>query len=220
MERNMNRRRRFLKISLEFIAGVGFLLSPFSSWVRRVHSKIQKIILPKDTSREALAYRNPAELDTRNLDITPLKDFKTMGITDHNTDLNTWRLKVEGHVQVPLSLTYSEILSLPAIQRDVLLICPGIFANHGRWKGVSMGPLLQKAKVTDKGTRVNFWGPEGIYEKVEGFPLKDVLSNKVFLGYNLNGKPLPQKHGFPLRVVAEDRFGFTWVKYVHKITVE
>jgi sulfoxide reductase catalytic subunit YedY len=216
----MNKRRLFLKISLEFITGISLLFSPFFSWIRLVHAKIQKIILPKDTPLDELAYKNPAELDTRNLDITPLEDFKTMGITDQKTDLDTWRLKVEGHVEVPLSLTYSQILTFPAIKRDVLLICPGIFANHGRWKGISMSALLQKAKVTDKGTLVNFKGPEGIYEKVEGFPLKDVLSNKVFLAYEVNGKPLPQKHGFPLRVVAEDRFGFTWVKFVHKITVD
>jgi DMSO/TMAO reductase YedYZ molybdopterin-dependent catalytic subunit len=216
----MNRRRRFLKKSLKFIAGTGLLFSPFFSWTRLVHAEIQKIILPKDTPREELAYKNPAELDTRKLDITPLEDFKTMGITDHKTDLDTWRLKVEGHVEVPLRLTYSQILTFPAIERDVLLICPGVFANHGRWKGISMSALLQKAKVTDKGTFVNFRGPEGIYEKAEGFPLKDVLSDKIFLAYEVNGKPLPQKHGFPLRVVAEDRFGFTWVKYVHKITVD
>ncbi len=216
----MNKRRRFLKISLEFITGMGLLLSPFFSWIRHVHGKIKKIILPKDTPQEELPFKNPAELDTRNLDITPLEDFKTMGITDQKTDLDTWRLKVEGHVEVPLRLTYSQIFTLPKIVRDVLLICPGIFSNHGRWKGISVSALLQKAKVTDKGSFVNFRGPEGIYEKVEGFPLKDVLSNKIFLAYAVNGKPLPQKHGFPLRVVAEDRFGFTWVKYVHKITVD
>jgi DMSO/TMAO reductase YedYZ molybdopterin-dependent catalytic subunit len=216
----MNKRRRFLKISLEFIAGMGLLFSPFFSWTRLVHAKIKKIILPKDTPLKDLINKNPAELDTRNLDITPLEDFKTMGITDQETDLNTWRLKVEGHVDVPLDLTYSQILALPAIERDVLLICPGFFANHGRWKGISMSALLQKAKVTDQGTLVTFRGPEGIYEKVEGFPLKDVLSNKVFLAYAVNGKPLPQKHGFPLRVVAEGYYGYMWVKYVHKITVE
>jgi len=216
----MNKRRRFLKISLEFITGMGLFLSPLFSWTRLVYAKIKKIILPKDTPLKDLINKNPAELDTRNLDITPLKDFKTMGITDQETDLNTWRLKVEGHVKVPLTLTSSQILSLPTIERDVLLICPGFFANHGRWKGISMSALLQKAKVTDQGTRITFRGPEGIYEKAEGFPLKDVLSNKVFLAYAVNGKPLPQKHGFPLRVVAEGYYGYMWVKYVHKMTVE
>ncbi|MBW2491787.1 MAG: molybdopterin-dependent oxidoreductase [Deltaproteobacteria bacterium] len=216
----MNRRRRFLKRSFEFIAGMGLLFSPLLSWIQLVHANIQKIILPKDTSREDLAYKNPAELDTRHLDVTPLEDFKTMGITDHQTDLDTWRLEVSGHVVEPLHLSYSEILTLPAIERDVLLICPGIFANHGRWKGISMNALLKKANVTNGGTLVTFKGPEGKYEKVEQFHLQDVLSNKVFLAYAVNGKALPQKHGFPLRVVAEGHFGFTWVKYVHKMTVD
>jgi sulfoxide reductase catalytic subunit YedY len=199
---------------------MGVLFSPFFSLTRRVHAQMKKIILPKDTPPKDLINKNPAELDTRNLEITPLENFKTMGITDQKTDLQTWRLNVDGHVKVPLGLTYSQIVALPAIEREVLLICPGFFANHGRWKGISMSALLQKAKVTDQGTRVIFRGPEGNYEKTEGFPLKDVLSNKVFLAYAVNGTPLPQKHGFPLRVVAEGYYGYMWVKYVYKMTVE
>ena len=215
----MNTRRRFFKISLDFITGMGLLLNPLTSWIRLAHAQIKKIILPKHTPLKELIHKNPARLDTRNLDVTPLEDFKTMGITDHKTDLHTWRLKVDGHVAVPLSLTYSQVLALPAIERDVLLICPGFFANHGRWKGISMTALLQKAKVTDHGTVVTFRGPEGIYEKAEAFPLKAVISNKIFLAYAMNGNPLPQKHGFPLRVVAEGHYGYMWVKYVHKVTV-
>jgi len=206
-------------MSLEFISGIGLLFSPLFSWIRFAHAKIQKVILPIDTPREELFYKNPAELDTHKLDLTPLQDFKTMGITDHHTDLDTWRLEVSGHVDRPLHLRYSEILTLPTIERDVLMICPGIFANHGHWKGIAMSALLQKVKVKDSGTLVTFRGPEGKYEKVEQFQLKDVLSNKVFLAYEVNGRPIPQKHGFPLRVVAEGHFGFTWVKYVYKITV-
>jgi sulfoxide reductase catalytic subunit YedY len=67
---------------------------------------------------------------------------------------------------------------------------------------------------------VTFRSPEGKYEKVEQFHLKKVFSNKVFLAYAVNGKGLPQKHGFPLRVVAEGHFGFTRIKYVYKITVD
>ncbi len=51
-------------------------------------------------------------------------------------------------------------------------------------------------------------------------PVEDLLSNKVFLAYELNGKPLPQRHGFPLRAVAEGYYGYDWVKYVYKVTVE
>ena len=213
-------KRRFLKISIKFITGIGLLASPLFSWIRLVRAKVQKMILPKDFPRKDLVDKNPADLDTRNLDITPLKDFGTMGITDQETDLDTWHLKVEGLVERTFQLTYSQILALPSIERNVLLICPGFFANHGRWKGISMTALLEKAKVKDGATLVTFRGPEGNYEKTERFYLKDALSDKVFLAYEVNGKPLPKKHGFPLRVVAEEHYGFNWVKYVYKITID
>ena len=213
-------KRRFLKISIKFITGISLLVSPLFSWIRLVRAKVQKMILPKDFPRKDLVDKNPADLDTHELDITPLKDFGTMGITDQETNLDVWRLKVEGLVERPFQLTYSQILTLPAIERNVLLICPGFFANHGRWKGISMTALLEKAIVKDKATLVTFRGPEGKYEKTERFYLKDALSDKVFLAYEVNGKPLPKKHGFPLRVVAEGHYGFNWVKYVHKITID
>jgi DMSO/TMAO reductase YedYZ molybdopterin-dependent catalytic subunit len=213
-------KRRFLKISIKFITGIGLLASPLFSWIRLVRAKVQKMILPKDFPRKDLVDKNPADLDTRNLDITPLKDFGTMGITDQETDLDTWHLKVEGLVERPFQLKYSQILALPSIERNVLLICPGFFANHGRWKGISITALLEKAKVKDGATLLTFRGPEGNYEKTERFYLKDALSDKVFLAYEVNGKPLPKKHGFPLRVVAEEHYGFNWVKYVYKITID
>ena len=134
--------------------------------------------------------------------------------------MDTWRLKVEGLVEHPFHLTYPQILELPAIERDVLMICPGFFANNGRWKGISVAPLLREARVKDGATLVTFSGPEGIYEKTERFYLKDVHSDTVFLAYAVNGNRLPIKHGFPLRVVAEGRYGFNWVKYVHKMSVD
>ncbi|MGA8180545.1 MAG: molybdopterin-dependent oxidoreductase [Desulfobacterales bacterium] len=213
-------KRKFLKVSIRFIAGIAFFTGPLFSWVRLVHGKIQKMILPKNFPRKDLVDKNPADLDTRNLSITPLDDFKTMGITDHQTNLNTWRLSIEGHIERPILLTYSQILSLPAIERNVLLICPGFFANNGRWKGFSLIPLLQQAKIKHGATLVAFSGPEGPYEKTESFHLKEVLSNEIFLAYEVNGRPLPIKHGFPLRVVAQGHYGFNWVKYVHKVTVD
>ena len=212
-------KRKFLKVSIRFIAGIVLFTGPLFSRVRLVYAKIQKIILPKNFPRKDLIDKNPANLDTRNLNLTPLDEFETMGITNHKTNLNTWRLRIEGRVERPLYLTYSQILALPAFERNVLLICPGFFANNGRWKGISLIPLLQKAKIKDAATLVSFSGPEGIFEKSGSFHLKEVLSNKIFLAYGVNGKPLPIKHGFPLRVVAQGHYGSYWVKYLYKITV-
>jgi len=179
-----------------------------------------KIILPKGTARESLIDKNPADLDARNLEVTPIENFGTMGLTDHAVSIEKWVLEVDGHVKKPLRLTYEEIKRLPSVERNVLMICPGFFANHGNWKGFSLGALLKRTQAEDGITHVTVRGPDGKYENSQRYPLEDVLSNKVFLAYAVNGKPLPQRHGFPLRAVAEGYYGYDWVKYVYKVTVE
>ncbi len=49
--------------------------------------------------------------------------------------------------------------------------------------------------------------------------MEDVLSEKVFLAYRVNGEQLPKKHGFPLRTVAEGYYGYDWVKHVYRVSV-
>ena len=169
---------------------------------------------------KSLIGEDPAGLDTRQLEIIPLKDFETMGDTDHEVNLEQWRLAIGGKVKQPLKLSYSQLLELPAIERKTLMICPGFFSNHGLWKGISIWDLLKTAGIQDNITHVTLRGAGSYSEKVDRFDLKDVQSNKVFLAYQVNGKALPQKHGFPLRAVAEDKYGSTWTKYVHTVEAD
>jgi DMSO/TMAO reductase YedYZ molybdopterin-dependent catalytic subunit len=215
--KNMNARRTFFKKIFRWLAGFGFFFSPLVAIVQNAYAQTKRIILPKGTDLSTLKNKNPATLDTRNLEVIPLNNFQTMGLTDHDVNLASWRLKIDGNVAAPSKLTYSQILELPSIEREVLLICPGVFTNHGRWKGVSLMTLLHLAQMKEDTTHVTVHGPPGNYEKVERFPLADIRSDKVFLAYQVNGEALPRKHGFPLRIVAEDYYGSDWVKYVYKL---
>ena len=192
-------------------------LNTLGSLIARVYAQTKRIILPKGTKMTSLVDKNPAELDTRHLEAIPLADFETMGLTDHEEDINAWRLKITGKVQKPSTLSYKQVLELPAIERKVLLICPGFFSNHGRWKGISVTQLLKLAQPEAGITHVTFRGPPGRYEKTERFPIAAINTDKVFLAYQVNGQRLPRKHGFPLRLVAEDHYGSQWVKYVHEV---
>jgi DMSO/TMAO reductase YedYZ molybdopterin-dependent catalytic subunit len=140
-----------------------------------------------------------------------------MGPTDRVVDLATWRLEIAGLVRRPARLTYAEMTALPTIEREVLLICPGVFANHGRWKGFSIATLLRQAEVDPTATQVTIAGTNG---QTARFALDDVLSGKVFLATHVNGTALPRQHGFPVRVVAEGHYGSEWVKYVGRLTVD
>jgi len=216
----MESRRHFMKLTTRVLAGLGLFFNAPLSGLQWAWAETKKVILPRETKRESLVRRNPAELDARNLEITPLKDFGTMGLTDHGVNLDGWRLQITGHARKSLSLSYSQIRGLPSIERNVLLICPGFFANHGSWKGVSINELLRRAELEDGVTHVTIRGPKGSNEKAVRYPIRDILSDKVFLAYAVNGKDLPPQHGFPLRVVAEDYYGYDWVKYVEEIIAE
>jgi len=211
----MTTRRTFLHLILGTSVGA-VLLGPILVAARWAWAAGKKV-LAKGTKRDSLIHEDPAALDTTQLDITPLEDFGTMGPTDEVVALDTWRLDVSGQVKRPVRLTYAELTALPPVERNVLLICPGVFANHGRWKGVSMRALLGQAEPDGTAGLLLVEGRNG---KTARYPLTDILSEKVFLAYQVNGKDLPQKHGFPLRVVAEGYYGYDWVKYVEKISVE
>jgi len=175
-----------------------------------------KKILPKGFSREELKNMNPEEIDNKNLEIDPLDKFGTMGPTDVPIDSNTYRLKVTGKLGRPLLLSYDQILKYPSLTEVVLLICPGFFSNNGRWTGVNLKSLLQEAQVKKEAQYIDINGANG---KGVRIPLKSLDQKKIFLAYRVNGEPLPQKHGFPLRLVYEDAYGYDWVKYVDEVVV-
>ncbi|MBI5247879.1 MAG: molybdopterin-dependent oxidoreductase [Desulfomonile tiedjei] len=203
-------RRSFLL----YVLGAHVLLKMETAW-----ANVQQTIIPKGARLEDLVNKNPAELDTSDLDITPIENFGVMGLEDYEASLEKWRLIVDGNVAEPLTLSYLEVMSLSPLEKTVLLICPGVFAYNGLWKGVSIKELLSKARLKSDNGYVTIRGPEGNYEKVEKFSLPEVLKDQVFLAYEVNGVVLPKKHGFPLRVVAQNHYGSEWVKYVYRVTV-
>lgn len=186
------------------------LLSPA---VRFVGAQSRRL-LPKGTRTTTLFQENPAKLDIRNLEVTPIRLFGAMGQTMHTVDLAAWRLHVSGEVDRPLALSYEEIATLPAIERRVLLVCPETFSFVADWKGVSLRKILEAAQVREGVRRVEIRSADDLIERQEVFAIEDIRQEKVFLAYAVNGETLPETHGFPLRVVAEDHYGNHWVKYV------
>ncbi len=213
----MKTRRQFITWALKVLTGLGLLATSIKAFLQKAWAQTKRFIVPRDTDLSTLRNKNPATLDTSQLEVLPLEAFETMGLKNHAVHLPSWRLIIDGNVAVPTRLPYSEIIKLPSIERNVLLICPGVFVNHGRWKGISLMTVLNLAQMQEDTTHITVYGPEGPNEKVERFPIEDVGSDKVFLAYQVNGEKLPIKHGFPLRIVAEDYYGDDWVKYVYKI---
>jgi sulfoxide reductase catalytic subunit YedY len=209
----MDNRRRFLKRTL---AGCGALWMLLCSSRRRVGAS--RRILPKETPANALLEENPALLDIRHLEPSPVSDLATAGQTSQAVDLAAWRLKVSGAVRQPLELSHGDILAFPAVERRVLLICPGTFSFLADWKGVCLRELMLRAGMTREATQLEVRSAAGGSQRVEIFSLDEMQQGKLTLAYAVNRRPLPEEHGFPLRLVAEDRYGNVWVKYAESLT--
>ena len=216
----MRTRRSFIKVLGREAVAAALGAVPFFSGLRRVLAAKARMLLAPDTPRDDLVGRDPADLDAQDYPLTPLEEFETMGLDDHAVNLPSWRLTVDGHVMRPVALRYEDILAMPLIERDVLLICPGVFANHGSWKGISIFHLLERAGLKEGTTHVTVSGPAGVGKTTFRIALREAAEQKVFLAHGVNGEPLPIKHGFPLRLVAADYYGFNWVKYVDRVTAE
>ena len=212
-------RRQIIKIILSIVVGISVFGGKIGSGLSAAYAKAKKVLLPKGTEMETLISKNPARIDASELETSPMSEFDVMGQTVYQVDINEWRLSISGAIETPKVLTIEDVQKLPSIERNVLIICPGFFAYNGLWKGISMASLLSDLKLKPDVTHVKFSGPKGISKKSKKFAIEEVLAEKVFLAYQVNGKPLPQRHGFPLRLVAEDHYGGRWVKYVDTMTV-
>ena len=213
----MVQRRQILGAALRVsaaAAAVACLGGPPATALARNASKR---VLSAGTDPSSLVNAVPENLDTSNLEVMPLREFGTMGDTDIALDQGDWRLLVTGNVERELELTYSEIRDMPAVEREVLLICPGIFANHGRWKGVSLKELIRLSRPSGDVSSVVVRGRSHSGTQTDSFDLEEASADKVFLAYQVNGRQLPRKHGFPLRVVAGDHLGYNWTKYVVQV---
>jgi sulfoxide reductase catalytic subunit YedY len=171
-------RRDFIKSISKWIAGLG-LLGSSGFLVRESNAQSERQMASKDVDYSNLKNRNPKDVDVNNLEITSLNDFGTMGLEDYSPQMGDWRFIVDGHVERDIRITYEELLALDSIERSVLLICPGFFANHGVWKGVSVKTLFKLASPKEGATHVTFRGPEGTYEKITRVPIDEAVADKV-----------------------------------------
>jgi DMSO/TMAO reductase YedYZ molybdopterin-dependent catalytic subunit len=132
-------------------------------------------------------------------------------------DLESYKLQITGLVATPTALSYREVVGMPAKRKVIELNCIEGWTMTYLWQGVLLGDLLEKAGGADPSAKVL------IFHCVDGYtsslPLDYILRRDIILGYQMNGVTMPPERGFPFQVVAEDRWGYKWAKWVKEIEV-
>jgi sulfite oxidase len=93
-----------------------------------------------------------------------------------------------------------------------------------RWTGVSLKKVIKYCGGLKEGaTDLEFFGADTYFKKGEVYnyvvsvPWRKVKVNEVLLAWEMNGKPLPKIHGYPLRVVVFGYIGARSCKWLYKI---
>jgi DMSO/TMAO reductase YedYZ molybdopterin-dependent catalytic subunit len=127
-----------------------------------------------------------------------------------------YRLKVDGLVDQPFTLTYDELVAMPPtkLTRDFQCVT-GWRVPEVEWKGVRLADLLDRAGVQERATALRFHSFDGAY--TESLTLAQARRNDVIIAYQLEGSPLSDEHGGPVRLYVAPMYGYKSCKWLDHI---
>jgi DMSO/TMAO reductase YedYZ molybdopterin-dependent catalytic subunit len=189
-------------------------------------------------NQRALLYPDRLAREYKPSDISPV--FKANGTLNPGTDeynahvaqgFANWRLKIDGMVANPLSLTVADLRRLPSRTQITKHDCVEGWTAIGMWTGVPLGLLLKSAGIGPAARYAVFHciddlsgepvkGGEqspGLY--YESIDLADAFHPQTIIAYAMNGKPLDVPHGAPLRMRVERQLGYKHAKYIQRIEI-
>lgn len=136
--------------------------------------------------------------DPQRLPVTSWLDDRVQHV-----DPDDWTVDVNGR-----SLRLGDIEGLHDESFDAVLDCTSAWYSEQTWTGVRLDRILDAGSHRSIEVR----SKTGYARR---FPATDI--EKLWLVTHVGGEPLSPGHGYPARIVAPDRRGFWWVKWVTSI---
>ena len=183
-----------------------------------VGAGVATLFYGKAISRATSQVTNPLSDATGLTRLIPSSGWRIYTVADSmpTFDPATWRLRIDGLVRRPVDLTHRQLLALPkATQVSTFHCVTGWVVDNVHWGGVRFHDLLAPARPLPQAGALHFISAEKPYD--DYLDLRQVKLRDVMLAYEMDGKPLPQEHGAPVRVVIPEMYGYKNVKWVERI---
>lgn len=130
-----------------------------------------------------------------------------------------WMLEVGGLVEQPLSLTMADLRALPQRTQITRHDCVEGWSAIGEWTGPQLSGLLETARVQENANFIIFRCADTLYGRdyYESIDMVDAFHPQTIIAHTLNGEPVPEKNGAPLRMRIERQLGYKHAKYLTAI---
>jgi DMSO/TMAO reductase YedYZ molybdopterin-dependent catalytic subunit len=160
------------------------------------------------------------------------KDFRANGSTEVDdpeyrrlaTDaFRDWALGVEGLVERPAHYTVSDLRSMPSRTQITRHDCVEGWSCIGKWTGTPLSMVLDQVGLKPEAKYLVFHCADTLGESLdvglyyESIDLADAYHPQTILAYDMNGEPLREAYGAPLRLRVERQLGYKMAKFVMRI---
>ncbi len=129
-------------------------------------------------------------------------------------DISTYQLKITGLVNNEVTLSYEDVLELTSYERLITLHCVEGWDATILWEGVLLSDLIDLSEAKSNANTVIFHAEDGY---TTSLPYSVIKDRQLILAYKANGIDLPNEMGYPFIVVAENKLGYKWARWVTKI---
>jgi DMSO/TMAO reductase YedYZ molybdopterin-dependent catalytic subunit len=148
--------------------------------------------------------------------LSSVNDFRENSIKGPpDVDIQNYRLKISGLVANPREYKYDEVITNHAAYKKVVKMnCVEGWGVTLLWEGVLLKDLLAEAGMKPEAKIVIFHSVDGY---TTSLPVEYFTGNDILLAYKMNEVPIPPVRGFPFMVVAENKWGYKWAKWVNEI---
>ncbi|HUS36669.1 MAG TPA: sulfite oxidase [Verrucomicrobiae bacterium] len=182
------------------------------------------------TTRKSTKWQDLTNWITKNENLYVVSHYDQPKVEE-----STHSLEIAGLVRKPRTLTLAEIKKRKRKTVTATLECGGNGASPAfmgaignvRWTGTPLIDLLEECDPLKRAIEVVFFGADNKVEKIRDneYPqnfarslhINDTKRADILLCYEMNGEPLTEEHGYPLRLVVPGWFGIAWVKWLTRI---
>ncbi len=149
-------------------------------------------------------------------DLSSVNDFRENSIKGpQNIDVNSYQLEVTGLVANPQNFSYNQLThDFTSYQKVVTLNCVEGWSVTILWQGLLVSDLMKEVQPSSRARTVIFYAADGYSTS---FPIGYFENNQIIMAYKMNNATILPQRGFPLVLVAEDKWGYKWIKWITKI---